>query len=101
MLIPLWRAKSASAMHVMCSWRVLCQTFRPVVCAIDHTGRAEQTMCNSVSCAGRIYQTPSQLAELVGGVDSLVWVTTDLRRNMNGCLCSIELEPTLERAGFR
>ena len=56
-------------------------------------------MCNSVYYAGRQYQSPTQLAELVGGEDHISR-TTFQTRDMNGCLCSVDLEATLERVGF-
>ena len=56
-------------------------------------------MCNSVSYMGREYQSPAQLAELVGGDDRLVWSGTRAH-DTNSCLCSVDLEATLERAGF-
>jgi len=57
-------------------------------------------MCNSVRYLDRDHQSPVQLAELVGGVDHIVWLE-DGSRDMNGCLCSVDLEATLQRAGFR
>lgn len=66
-------------------------------------------MCNSVHFGGQWHKTPSELATLVGGVDKLVWQKTnpfvgwpegeDWRR-MDLCLCPINLEATLAKAGF-
>jgi hypothetical protein len=56
-------------------------------------------MCNSVRHLNHEYRSPAQLAELIG-VDHIVWLA-DVPRDMNGCLCSIDLETTLQQAGFR
>jgi hypothetical protein len=56
-------------------------------------------VCNSVRYIGREYQSPAQLAELIGGEDHLVWSGFQTH-DMNGCLCSVDLEATLKRAGF-
>jgi hypothetical protein len=56
-------------------------------------------MCNSVFYQGREYQTPNQLAELVGGKAHIMWLD-DQPHDMNSCLCSVDLEATLKRAGF-
>jgi hypothetical protein len=67
-------------------------------------------MCNSVHLRGREYQTPAELAGLVGGVEKLVWHTANPFRpwpegkdwrEMDGCLCPIDLEATLQQAGFK
>jgi hypothetical protein len=66
-------------------------------------------MCNSVHLDGREYQTPAELAGLVGGAENLVWQTTNpFARWPDGkdwhvldrCLCPIDLAATLNRAGF-
>ncbi|PYF01814.1 hypothetical protein BJ122_11737 [Rhodopseudomonas faecalis] len=57
-------------------------------------------MCNSVRYAGREYQSPRELAQLVGGVDHLVWLD-NRPGEMNSCLCPVDLEATLGHAGFR
>jgi hypothetical protein len=56
-------------------------------------------MCNSVRYRGREYQTPAQLAELVGGADQIVWTNAG-PYDVNNCLCPVDLETTLGRAGF-
>jgi hypothetical protein len=56
-------------------------------------------MCNSVRYLDREYRSPAQLAELVGGVNHVVW-SDNRSHDMNGCLCSIDLEATLQQAGF-
>jgi hypothetical protein len=57
-------------------------------------------MCNSVRYLDRDYQSPAQLAELVGGEDNIAWLD-NCPRDMNGCLCSVDLEATLRQADFR
>ncbi len=66
-------------------------------------------MCNSVHNVGRWYNTPATLAELVGGADRLVWQESNPFKQwpagqdwhrMDLCLCPINLEATLEQAGF-
>lgn len=66
-------------------------------------------MCNSVEYEGRVYGTPRQLAELIGGQDRLIWSGESPFRNLpegkdwrdlDLCLCAIELEKTLANAGF-
>jgi hypothetical protein len=66
-------------------------------------------MCNSVFFEGREYGTPRKLAELVGGKDRLVWINTNPFRkwpdgkdwhDLDLCLCPVDLEATLQRAGF-
>ena len=66
-------------------------------------------MCNSVHHKGRWYNTPAELAELVGGADRLVWQETNpfIRwpagkdwHVMDECLCPINLEATFRRAGL-
>jgi hypothetical protein len=57
-------------------------------------------MCNSVRYLDRDYQSPAQLAELVGGEDHIAWLD-NRSRDMNGCLCTVDLEATLQQAGFR
>ena len=56
-------------------------------------------MCNSIRYLGREYQTPAQLAELVGGMDQIVWAD-DQPHDINNCLCPVDLESTLAQAGF-
>lgn len=56
-------------------------------------------MCNSVRHLGRVYQTPSDLAELVGGQDQIVWLDVG-PHDANNCLCPIDLEATLKQAVF-
>lgn len=67
-------------------------------------------MCNSVIANGREYETPGQLASLVGGEDKLVWQSTNPFtrwpegkdwRDLDLCLCGINLRETLTRAGLR
>jgi hypothetical protein len=60
----------------------------------------KHSMCNSVRYLDRDYQSAAQLAELVGGESHIAWLN-DHPREMNSCLCSVDLEATLERAGFR
>ena len=66
-------------------------------------------MCNSVEYEDRRYDTPEELAELLGGADKLVWQRTnpfvkwpegeDWRRT-DLCLCPVDLAATLTNAGF-
>ena len=71
----------------------------PVAGEQGKTERVEGVVCNTVRYIGREYQSPAQLAELIGGEDHLVW--SDFQtHDMNGCLCSVDLEATLKRAGF-
>ena len=56
-------------------------------------------MCNAVQYQGHWYQTPSELAGLVGGADRLVW-EEGRPQDMDNCLCPIDLEATLTAAGF-
>jgi hypothetical protein len=67
-------------------------------------------MCNSVHSKGRIYSTPRELAELVGGARNLVWQKKNPFvpwpeekdwRQMDLCLCPVNLEATLSGAGLR
>ena len=55
-------------------------------------------MC-TVRYLGREYQSPAELATLIGGEENLVWSGLQLH-DIKGCLCSVDLEATLERAGF-
>ncbi len=66
-------------------------------------------MCNSVLAHGREYQTPRQLAELVGGDDKLIWQSRNPFtpwpkgkdwHDLDLCLCGIDLPSTLRRAGL-
>lgn len=67
-------------------------------------------MCNSVIADGRSYDTPRQLATLLGGEDKLIWQTQNpfVRwpegkdwRDLDLCLCGINLAATLEKAGLQ
>ena len=67
-------------------------------------------MCNSVHFCGREYNSPAELAILVGGAEKLVWQTQNPFvgwppdkdwHAMDLCLCPINLEATLSNAGFR
>ncbi len=67
-------------------------------------------MCNSVIADGRSYDTPRQLAALLGGEDKLIWQSQNpfVRwppgkdwRDLDLCLCGINLPATLEKAGLR
>jgi hypothetical protein len=67
-------------------------------------------MCNSVFFQNQEYRTPRQLAHLVGGEDKLVWGNSNPFRNwpegknwrdLDLCLCPIEMEATLSQVGFR
>jgi len=66
-------------------------------------------MCQSVSFENRWYTTPQQLAELVGGVDRIVWKPQQQARGgavafegrrLDQCLCAVDLGTTLASAGF-
>jgi hypothetical protein len=59
----------------------------------------EHSMCNSVRYQDREYQTPTQLAELVGGEVHIAWLA-GRPHDMSGCLCPVDLEETLQQAGF-
>jgi len=56
-------------------------------------------MCNSVRYLDRVYATPAELAQLVGGQDRIVRGDS-INRDVSNCLCPVDLEATLERAGF-
>jgi hypothetical protein len=67
-------------------------------------------MCNSVHSKGRVYSTPRELAELVGGADNLVWRKENPFvawpeekdwRQMDLCLCPVNVEATLNAIGLR
>ncbi len=67
-------------------------------------------MCNSVLYKDRIYNTPRELAELVGGEAGLIWQTRNPFvglpkgkdwHDLDLCLCPIDLEATLLGVGFR
>ncbi|MBN9457239.1 MAG: hypothetical protein J0I54_11485 [Bosea sp.] len=67
-------------------------------------------MCNSVIADGRSYDTPRQLAVLLGGQDKLIWQSQNpfVRwpqgkdwRDLDLCLCGINLPATLEKTGLR
>jgi hypothetical protein len=56
-------------------------------------------VCNAVQYQGRWYQTPSELADLLGGPDRIVWDDNE-PHDMNSCLCTVNLEKTLMKAGL-
>ena len=67
-------------------------------------------MCNPVIADGRSYDTPRQLAVLLGGQDKLIWQSQNpfVRwpqgkdwRDLDLCLCGINLPATLEKTGLR
>lgn len=67
-------------------------------------------MCNSVIAQGREYETPRKLAAFLGGEDRLVWQSQNpfVRwpegkewRDLDLCLCCINLSATLSKAGLR
>lgn len=67
-------------------------------------------MCNSVLSKGRVYSTPRELAELVGGAANLVWQKENPFvswpkgkdwHQMDLCLCPISIEATLNGVGLR
>lgn len=67
-------------------------------------------MCNSVCFEGHQYTTPRELADMLGGQDELVWLGKNPFRRISGerhwrdldlCLCAIDLEATLDKAGLR
>lgn len=66
-------------------------------------------MCNSVIAHGLSYDTPRQLAKLLGGEDKLIWQSQNpfVRwpegkdwHELDLCLCPIDLTATLEKAGL-
>lgn len=66
-------------------------------------------MCNSVICDGVEYNTPRELATLVGGEEKLIWQDQNPFRpppkdgdwkKLDLCLCPIDLVATLEKAGL-
>ncbi len=66
-------------------------------------------MCNSVIAGGREFNTPRELASLVGGEENLVWKGFNPFarwsegkdwRDLDLCLCGIDLPATLERAAL-
>ena len=67
-------------------------------------------MCNAVQFHERWFNTPEELATLVGGPDKLVWQSKNPFHPwpadkdwhvMDACLCPIDLAATLSAAGFR
>jgi hypothetical protein len=67
-------------------------------------------MCNAVFFRGYEYACPRQLATLVGGLDKLVWGNENPFRSwpadkdwhdLDLCLCPIDLEATLSKAGLK
>jgi len=66
-------------------------------------------MCNSVHDGGTIYQTPRELAELVG-LHGLVWIESSSFVNLptgvdwqdlDLCLCAIDIPASLGSVGLR
>ena len=67
-------------------------------------------MCASVRYKDRRYNSPVDLAELVGGAGSIIWRTENPFRGawpasrnwrvMDLCLCPVDLEKTLMKAGL-
>lgn len=66
-------------------------------------------MCNSVLYHGKAFNTPRELATLIGGEDRLVWsdknpfVNWPVEKDWHDldlCLCPVDLEATLKGAGF-
>lgn len=67
-------------------------------------------MCNSVIFKGQEHGTPRELAALGGGEDHLIWQDTNPFtrwpqgkdwRDLDLCLCPIDLPATLNKAGMR
>lgn len=56
-------------------------------------------MCNQIVCRDCTYETPGELANLVGGPSGLVW--GDHEGDMDWCLCVINVPETLNRAGLK
>lgn len=66
-------------------------------------------MCNTVIKDGHTYSTPGELAELLGGMDKLVWQETNPFRRWDEakdwrdpdlCLCPVDLKATLRASGL-
>lgn len=66
-------------------------------------------MCDSVFCNGVEYSTPRKLAVLLGGEEKLVWQDANPFtpwpdgkdwKDLDLCLCPVELAKTLSAAGF-
>jgi hypothetical protein len=66
-------------------------------------------MCQSVIYKGGVCNSPRQLVALLGGEQNLVWFDHDTSissadrksgRDMDGCLCPVDLAATLKRAGL-
>jgi len=47
-----------------------------------------------------VFRRVHVVAELVGGQGKIAWLD-NRPHDMSGCLCSVELEATLQQAGFR
>ena len=63
-------------------------------------------MCKSISDGGVTYQSPKQFANLVG-VEGIVWlpeprdlVNRKPWRDMDSCLCHVDIEASLGRVGL-
>jgi hypothetical protein len=66
-------------------------------------------VCNSVICDGVRYDTPRKLAALLGGREKLIWQGHNpfIRwskdnnwKDLDLCLCPVDLAATLEQCGF-
>jgi hypothetical protein len=66
-------------------------------------------MCNSVFYDDAEYDTPRKLATLIGGAHNLIWhghtpfyppPDGEDWKDLDLCLCQIDLAATLEKAGF-
>ena len=56
-------------------------------------------MCVAVNYDDRWYQTPVELASLIGGMSRLKWCG-DVVRSSDPCLCSVDIARTLSQAGY-
>lgn len=56
-------------------------------------------MCTQVRIRNHLCSTPRQLADCLGGEDSLQWL--ECRQQMDWCLCVIDVPATLDRYGVK
>jgi hypothetical protein len=66
-------------------------------------------MCNAVRFKDRWYNTPAELATIIGGPENIIWLDYNPFRPwpedknwkaMDLCLCPVDLAATLTKAGY-
>lgn len=70
------------------------------------SGRQPIAMCKSLTDGNKVYQTPRQLERLVGS-DNIVWFADPSKRGgrspwreMDTCLCDVDILASLRRVGL-